>query len=87
MLILLPKFLPDSIKDQDDDVIDDLDFSPPLTRPSKSDVEEALDKLQDLSLFSSYGNEIQSLTLKIETSLNKERMESLKQSYVTDFFK
>ena len=31
---------------------------------SKSDVEEALDKLQDLSLFSSYGNEIWSLTFE-----------------------
>ena len=70
-----------SIKDTDDDVdnddnlsdnIDDLDCPPPLTRPSKRDIEEAMDKLQDLSLFSSYGDEIRSLTLKIETFLNKE---------------
>ena len=52
----LIEFLPNSIEDQDDDVIEDLDFSPPLMRPSKSDVEKALDKLQDLSLLSSYGN-------------------------------
>ena len=49
-------------------------------------MEEALDKLQDLSLFSSYGNEIRYLTLKIETFLNKERTEGLKQSHLTDFF-
>ena len=53
---ILTEVIPDSVEEQDDDVIEDLDFPPPLTRPSKSDVEEALDKLQDLSLFSSYGN-------------------------------
>ena len=57
-----------------------------LTNKSKGDIEEALDKLQDLSLFSSYGHEIRSLTFKIETFLNKERTEGLKQSHVTNFF-
>ena len=57
-----------------------------LTNKSNGDIEESLDKLQDLSLFSSYGDEIKSLTLKIETSLNKERTEGLKQSHLTDFF-
>ena len=47
---------------------------------------EALDKLQDLLLFSSYGNEISSHTLKIETFLNKEQTEGLKQSHLIDLF-
>ena len=51
-----------------------------VTNKSKEDTEEALDKLQDLSLFSSYRDEIRSLTLKIETFLNKERTEGLKQA-------
>ena len=85
----------DSIEDEDDDDdndddlndnTDDLDYPTPLTWMSKGDIEEALDKLQDLSLFSSYGDEIRSLTLKIETFLNKERIEGLKQSHLTDFF-
>ena len=93
--ILAELIRPDSIEDEDDDDdndndlndnIDDLDCPPPLTRPSKGDIEEALDKLQDLSLFSSYGDEIRSLTLKIEAFLNKERTEGLKQSHLTDFF-
>ena len=42
---ILTEATPDSVEDQDDDVIEDLDFSSPLMRPSKSDVEEALDKL------------------------------------------
>ena len=70
----------DSIEDEDDDDdndndlkddIDVLDCPTPLTRPCKGDIEEALDKLQDLSLFSSYGDEIRSFTLKIEIFLNK----------------
>ena len=86
---------PDSIEDEDDDDdndidlndnIDDLDCPPPLTRPSKGDIEEALDKLQGLSMFSFYGDKIRSLTLKIETFLNKEETEGLKQSHLTDFF-
>ena len=67
--------MPDYIEDQDDDVIKDLYFSPPPMRLSNSDAEEALAKLQDLSLFISYGNKIRSLTLKIETFLNKEQTE------------
>ena len=60
------------LNDDLNDNIDDLDCLPPLTRPSKGDIKEALDKLQDLSLFSSYEDEIRSLNLKIETFLNKE---------------
>ena len=56
--------------------------SPPLTWLSKGDIE----KLQDHSFFSSYGGEIRSLTLKIETFLNNEQPEGLKQSHLTDFF-
>ena len=84
---ILAEVIPDSIKDQDDDdVFDCIDFSPPLARPSKSDVEENWDTFQDLSLFSSYGNGIRSLTLKIETFLHKEPTESLKESHLKDFF-
>ena len=67
----------DDGEDNDDDLsdnIDDLvvDCPQPLKQPSKEDIEEALKKLLDLSLFSSYGDDIRSLILKIETFLNKE---------------
>ena len=70
--ILAEAIQPDSIEDEDDgdnndddlnDIVVDLDCPPPLTRSSKGNVKEALDKLQDLSLFSSYGHEIISLLL------------------------
>ena len=41
---------------------DDLDCPPPVTRSSKGNIEEALGKLQDLSLFISFGDEIRSLS-------------------------
>ena len=87
--ILAEVMWPDSIEheddedDNDDDVsdkIDNLDSPPPLTPPTKEDIKEALDKLQDLSLFSSYGDGIRSLILKLETFLNKEQIEGLKQA-------
>ena len=93
--ILAKSIRSDSIEDEDDDDdndddlsdnTDDLDYPTPLTWMSKGDIKEALDKLQDLSLFSFYGDEIRSLTLKIETFLNKERIEGLKQSHLTDLF-
>ena len=67
----------DDGEDNDDDLSDNIDYlvvdcPPPLKRLSKEDIEETLNKLLDLSLFSSYGDDIRSLTLKIETFLNKE---------------
>ena len=62
--------------DNDDDLngnTNDLDWPPPLTWASKGDIEEALHKLQDLSLFSSDEDRIKFLILKIETFLNKEQ--------------
>ena len=68
------------------DNIDDVDCPLQLTRLCTADIMEALDKLQDLSLFSSCWDEIRSLTLIIGTLLNKEQTEGLKQNHLTDFF-
>ena len=65
---------------------DDEESTPP-TRPSTNEVEDALETLQDLSLFSTRGDEIRSLVLNMESLLVRERIDNLKQSVVTDFFK
>ena len=84
---IVADILPDADDDDDgEDVDGDVDVPPPQ-RPSYYECEEALDKLHNLSLFSSYGDEIQSLTLKMEALMNKDRLESLQQRYVTDYFK
>ena len=49
------------------------------------EIEKSLDKL-DLSLFSTHGDEIQSLTLKLEALLDKERLQNLQQAPVIDYF-
>ena len=51
------------------------------TRPSTNEIEDALETLQDLSV------EIRSLVLNIESLLVRERIDNLKQSVVTCFFK
>ena len=56
-------------------------------RPSTNEVEDALETLQDLSMFSTRGDEIRSLVLNRESLLVRERITNLKQSVVTDFFK
>ena len=71
----------DSKDDQDDEE------STPPTRPSTNKVEDALETLQDLSLFSMPNDEICSLVLNMESLLVCEQIDNLKQSVVTDFFK
>ena len=73
---IVADILPDADDDGDgEDVDGDVD-GPLPPRSSYYECEEALDKLHNLSLFSSHGDEIQSLTLKMEALLNKDRLES-----------
>ena len=80
--------LSDIIDDADDDLEKDEEDEdiPPPSRPSNREIEESLDKLRDLSLFSTHGDEIQSLTLKLEALLDKERLQNLQQRPVTEYF-
>ena len=72
--------------EESEDDQDDEESTPP-TRPSTNEVEDALETLQDLSLFSTRGDEIRSLVLNMESLLVRERIDNLKQSVVTDFSK
>ena len=60
--------------------------STPPTSPSTNEVEGALETLQDLSMFSTRGEEIRSLVLNMESLLVRERIDNLKQSVAIDFF-
>ena len=55
-------------------------------RPSRSEVESALDVLKNASLFSNTGEEMQCVIFKFENLFTKERINSLKQSDITEFF-
>ena len=72
--------------EESEDDQDDEESTPP-TRPSTNEVEDALETLQDLSIFSTREDEIRSLVLNMESLLVRERIDNLKQSVVTDFFK
>ena len=72
--------------EESEDNQDDEESTPPTCR-STNEVEDALETLQDLSMFSTRGDEICSLLLNMESLLVRERIDNLKQSVVTDFFK
>ena len=72
--------------EESEDDQDDEESTPP-TRPSTNEVEDALETLQDLSMFSTRGDEIRSLVLNMESLLVRERIDKLKRIVVTDFFK
>ena len=65
----------------------DNEESTPPSCPSTNKVEDALETMQDLSMFRTRGDEIFSLVLNMESLLVREQMGNLKQSVVTDFSK
>ena len=83
--LLIAKVIEGENEESKDDQ-DDGESTPP-TRASTNEVEDALETLQDLSMFSTRGDEIRSLVLNMESLLVRERIDNLKQSVVTDFFK
>ena len=64
-------------EESEDDQDDEESTSP--TRPSINEVENALETLQDLSMFSTRGDEIRSFVLNMESLLFRERIDNLKQ--------
>ena len=61
--------------------------SMPPTHATTNEVEDALEMLQDLSMFSMHWVKICSLVLNMESLLVCEQIDNLKQSFVADFFK
>ena len=55
----------------------------PKTRPSGNEIEDALEMLQDLSMFSTRREKNHFLLLNIESLLVHEWIDNLKQSVVT----
>ena len=87
---IVAQILEPDFENDDDEVEDNVNESidveaPP--RPSDVQLEDAFETLQNTSLYSpKYGNEIQSLALKLEDLMKMEKIDSLKQRQVTDFF-
>ena len=62
--------------EESEDGQDDEESAPP-TRPSTNEVEDALKTLQDLTMFSTRGDEIRSLVMNMESLLVRERIDNL----------
>ena len=62
--------------EESEDDQDDEESTPP-TRPSTNEVEDALGTLQDLTMFSTRGDEIHSLVMDMESLLARERIDNL----------
>ena len=88
-LDIAAKFLDPEEDNGIDEDIDDIDVEVEgPNRPSDIELEEALDKLFNLSFFSSgYGREIQSPCLEIDDLLHKEKLDELRKCHVTDLFR
>ena len=87
MMISSPKLLKGRMKrviegenEESEDDQDDEESTPP-TRPSTNKVEDLLKTLQDLSKFSTRGDEIRFLVLSMESLLVRERIDNLKQCF------
>ncbi|XP_065642738.1 tigger transposable element-derived protein 4-like [Hydra vulgaris] len=87
---IIAQILDPNFENDDNEVEDSVDEAidvkaPP--RPSDIQLEIAFETIQNASLYSSkYGNEIQSLALKLEDLMKMEKMDNLKQYQITDFF-
>ncbi|XP_065667946.1 tigger transposable element-derived protein 4-like [Hydra vulgaris] len=87
---IIAQILDPNFENDDNEVEDSVDEAidveaPP--RPSDIQLEIAFETIQNASLYSSkYGNEIQSLALKLEDLMKMGKMDNLKQYQITDFF-
>ncbi|XP_065645821.1 tigger transposable element-derived protein 4-like [Hydra vulgaris] len=87
---IIAQILDPNFENDDNEVEDSVDEAidveaPP--RPSDIQLEIAFETIQNASLYSSkYGNEIQSLALKLEDLMKMEKMDNLKEYQITDFF-
>ena len=66
---------------------DDDDICNPPTRPSKGELEDALDVISNSSFYSvKYGEEIQSLVLKLQSLFRSDELHNRKQQQIIDYF-
>ena len=74
-------------EESDDEISIEEIFDPVMEKPSRSAIEFALDELKYAVMFSDEGVQMQRLILRFERLYENERLKSLKQRDITDFFK
>ena len=73
-------------EESDDEISMEEIFDPVVEKPSRSAIESALDDLKYAAMFSDEGVQMQRLILSFERLYENERLKSLKQRDITDFF-
>jgi len=76
----------DEESDDDDPSIEEI-IDPVVEKPSRSAIESAIDALKDAAMFSDEGQQMKMLISNFERLYENERIKSLKQRDITDFFK
>ena len=74
-------------EEDSDDEISSEDVDPVVEEPSRSAIESAIDALKDAAMFSDKGDQMKTLITSFERLYEKERLNSLKQKDITDYFK
>ena len=85
---IVSEYLPQPVKTHDlEDISSDDDDFPddPISPPSQNEVDEAVEVLNKLGLFTA-DSELDPLLLKVSNQINQRRFERMKQTSITDFF-
>ena len=73
-------------EENNDEILIEQIFDPVVEKPSRSAIEFGLDDLKDAAMFSDEGVQMKRLILSFEQLYENERLNCLKQRYITDFF-
>ena len=76
----------DDVNEESDGEEEDPNDFEPINKPGIEDAREALQVLEDFSLFSKFGESMLKLLKELNRSLDKEELSHKKQSVITSFF-
>ena len=79
-------YINDDVNDESDGEEEDLNDFEPINKPGIEDTSEALQVLQDFSLFSKSGQSMLKSLKELNRSLVREELSHKKQSVITSFF-
>ena len=84
---IVNEYLPKPVETTEDDISDEDEVpDEPISRPSQNEIDEAIEILNRLTLFTT-DLDLDPLLLKVSNKINQRRLDRMKQSSISDFFK
>ena len=84
---IVNEYLPQPVETTEDGISDEDEVpEEPISRPSQNEVDEAIEILNRLTLFTT-DLDLDPLLLKVSNKINQRRLDRMKQSSISDFFK